>query len=291
MDLEKLLTINLIHENFEQIAEKLLCGTELIIAGSSFSIAEIEFYVYDESHPDIFTHCNKHQRPHLRWYFHRASDGEHSYKGGTFKGLDITCGHGQTYGGILIRSIIDNSNKTVIDGPCKVVNKILDLTGSTDIKNLVIDKMKNNVSIFSEILHLKTKEVSSHHIFRSPRIGLTLKKSDHLELRKQYIAKLYRFTTHPSKISKGKKMTYLVSVNQNSDNITISEFGCKQSQIDNDRQLIEKIKASPIDFSKYMGIDLDDSKRVELLFSQTDNFNIGNQSVTPKIKITLKKLK
>jgi hypothetical protein len=59
---------------------------------------------------DEYTHCNDDQLKYGYWYFHKFPNG--SYKGGTFKGLDITLGNNKDkYCGILIRSIYDIENK------------------------------------------------------------------------------------------------------------------------------------------------------------------------------------
>jgi len=54
-----------------------------------FRLVEIEFYLKGGKHNDIFTHCNKDQLSCGEWYFHKQKEG---YKGGSYKGLDITFG-------------------------------------------------------------------------------------------------------------------------------------------------------------------------------------------------------
>jgi len=288
MDLFQLLASDNIHEKFDQLAHQIINNSELVINNISFDIIEIEFYIYDDKHPDIFAHRNKYQKSSMKWYFHRTSDGEHSYRSGTFKGLDITCGSQKTYGGILIRSIKETTTGKITEGPCRVVNKILELTNCQDIKELVCEKMNNNINVDNPVLFLKQKQPSANSsqlLFRSPRIGITLKKKDNIDLRKQYISKLYRYLVSPSKITKGKKMSYFTSLITNEDHITMGEFGCKKQQIDSDRQLIEKMKTTIIDYQNYVGIDLNDIQRLDLLFSTQQPVNII------KKKIQLKNLK
>ena len=77
----------------------------LVVAGKhEYRILEIEFYQFIEKlHPDTFTHCDDMQRECGKWYFHRSGK---SFRGGTYKGLDISFGRGkQGYGGVLLRSI------------------------------------------------------------------------------------------------------------------------------------------------------------------------------------------
>ncbi|KXS19038.1 hypothetical protein M427DRAFT_181607 [Gonapodya prolifera JEL478] len=91
-----------------------------------FRLAELEFYLHREpDHPDPFSHRHPDQRSRGRWYFHKLGG---SYRGGTWKGLDITFGGRQgstesgsdgsdgaggtkeedgndTFGGLLIRAL------------------------------------------------------------------------------------------------------------------------------------------------------------------------------------------
>ncbi|KAJ3085695.1 hypothetical protein HK102_013922 [Quaeritorhiza haematococci] len=55
-----------------------------------YRLSEIEFYFYDKCHhPDPFTHKQPQQLTRAQWYFHKQGN---SYRGGTWKGLDITFG-------------------------------------------------------------------------------------------------------------------------------------------------------------------------------------------------------
>jgi len=61
------------------------------------------------------------------WYFHRKGG---TYKSGSFKGMDLACGDkaGNVFAGLLLRAVIDPLDK-LIEGPCLVVDKILELNG------------------------------------------------------------------------------------------------------------------------------------------------------------------
>ena len=122
-------------QQFFHLSNMLLNSSKLIINNTVCLIREVEIY-YNESqkhpsrsytHPDPFVHCDKEQLTNGMWYFHRQNGGK--YKGGSFKGLDITIGcnkRTKTYGGVLIRSIQIGS--LVVEGSCNIVNKILHKT-------------------------------------------------------------------------------------------------------------------------------------------------------------------
>ena len=84
-----------------------LQGFELYINGKLHTILEVELYITSESHPDPFTHCNEVQKVCGMWYFHRSGTGggKTGYRGGSFKGLDISIGGEGRTGGVLIRTI------------------------------------------------------------------------------------------------------------------------------------------------------------------------------------------
>lgn len=89
--------------NFDTMANLLLNKSILVINNTEWRISEIEFYYHSNIHPDNYTHKDENQKRNGEWYFHRQNGK--SYKGGTYKGLDISCGNENNYGGILLRSI------------------------------------------------------------------------------------------------------------------------------------------------------------------------------------------
>lgn len=113
-------------ELFEKIAKAVLNHTVLEVrpSGSSpfqndverhFRIAEIEFYWNDYGeHKDTFTHCSDVQKTTGNWYFNKIGPTYKagSYKGGTWKGVDVSIGKGEDVaaGSFLLRSLI----------PCKL---------------------------------------------------------------------------------------------------------------------------------------------------------------------------
>ena len=268
---------------FYPISQLLLSKVSLVVNSIRFRLIEIEFYLYNNKHTDIFAHKFNCQKMNLHWYFHRSSEKEHSYKGGTFKGLDLTCGSDDSYGGILIRSIMDLSNNKIIEGPCKIVEKILEITKCISIKDLVLNKMNNDISVHHPLLCLKDDQHSLQDIFRSPRIGLTLKKSDNIELRRHYICQPYRFLIFPSSIKKGKKMILYIAINEKSTHIINQYFNYNQQQIDSINKIIDCLRNTTLDQSKFT--DLTDDQRLQIFFNQSHSQFAGIK----KIKIQLKK--
>src|SRR4051812_13847249 len=97
---------------FATIARRLLCGTRFMVGEEPHRFTEIEFYYYGGPHLDVFTHKDPIQKGNGLWYFHRTRG---VYRGGSFKGIDLTFGGPDAFGGILIRGI-ETSDGTLIDG-------------------------------------------------------------------------------------------------------------------------------------------------------------------------------
>lgn len=117
---------------FHHAARQLLLHTELLVAGLPCRLQEIEFYWFATQHPDPFCHCHPLQRLHGRWYFHRVGS---AYRGGSFKGLDLTFSDGQGYGGILLRGLL-LPDGSVISGPSRLVDFLLEATGFPNVAQL-----------------------------------------------------------------------------------------------------------------------------------------------------------
>jgi hypothetical protein len=176
-------------------------------------IIEIELYM----DPDPYNHRDPDQLTYNCWYFHRQNGG--NYKSGTYKGVDVTFGNSTTHNGILIRSILNLSNNDIIEGPCKVVNFILEQTLCSSINELV-SKSSNqppSISDTSFPLHLINQITNTNNIiYSSPRVGLTLNKCDNgNDLKYSYIFKPLRFTCFPNKINKYKSLMILEYLKSN----------------------------------------------------------------------------
>jgi 3-methyladenine DNA glycosylase Mpg len=187
------------------MADLFLNRVTLFIAGASHRLIEIEIYYRGGHHWDDFTHADPIQTNFGIWYFHRTG-GE--YRGGTYKGLDISIGEEDAHGGVLIRGVERLSPPAaLLDGPCVAVDHILALNKSPSIKELV-SRFDLRIDAPEEPgtspLYIALDEGSrGKEIYESPRVGLTLKRGD-IRSRQRFIARGYRFLTEPALTRKGK---------------------------------------------------------------------------------------
>ena len=193
---------------FRAIAELLLGRATLHAAGRPHRFTELEMYWSGFQHVDPFTHGDPLQQQRGAWYFHRSGQ---SYRGGTYKGLDIALGCPGAYGGILVRGIerLDGT-PLLVDGPCVVVDHLLAVAASGSIDELVAELGRRGaVAIDSpdgrSPLHvtLDAEPGRAVAVYATPRIGLTLRKGS-TAARRRYLARPYRFLSEPAKIRKGR---------------------------------------------------------------------------------------
>src|SRR6187200_1023890 len=117
---------------FAGIAAALLNRTRWVIAGRPHRLTECEFYYRGPAHDDPFTHGDPVQVHAGRWYFHKTAG---VYRGGSFKGVDITFGDGTARGGILIRGL-ELPDGAMIDGPSLLVDHVLTRCGAASVAAL-----------------------------------------------------------------------------------------------------------------------------------------------------------
>lgn len=186
---------------FREIAKRLLGQTEFVVSGQSHRLREIEFYYTGEAHPDPFTHGDPLQKTQARWYFHRD---EGAYRGGSFKGLDITFGPTTDFGGILIRTI-SAPDGTVVNGCSLCVDHMLRTSQFGAVKDLDEKIGDREVNDPTAPLFLRTlKEPYEDEIYETARVGLTLKRVRSHPSMPEYIMRRYRFLNAPQAIKKGK---------------------------------------------------------------------------------------
>ncbi|NJM09867.1 MAG: hypothetical protein HC883_02960, partial [Bdellovibrionaceae bacterium] len=192
---------------FHEVADVLLNYSILKIKDQDYRICEIEFYVRSESHQDPYTHCHPEQLQFGGWYFHRTSQAPNAtYKGGNYKGVDLTLGDGENFAGVLIRRIECVASGHQFDGPSLVVDEILRLYGVETISNLM--------ALDHEPMQLVHCENSlSRQFFMSPRVGLNAKLDQPTESFIHYMFMLFRYATGPRKTRKGKALLFLYQAN------------------------------------------------------------------------------
>jgi 3-methyladenine DNA glycosylase Mpg len=204
---------------FGAMANRLLKGSVLVVGSKHrFLISEIEFYLKSRAHDDPFTHGVDEQQRSCRWYFHRQG---HSYRGGTYKGLDVTFGNDNAAGGILIRSVLPidarslsvaQQRKSLIQGPCCVVNRILELLDVDSVQALVDTVLGGNVARVDDVesqLRIETRRADDDHfdVVRSARVGLNLtKRNVPLATQLDYVMRRYRYATFTRALAKGRAL-------------------------------------------------------------------------------------
>jgi len=181
-----------------------LLNRSLLVAGSTFHrIVEVEVYYSSPEHPDPFAHCFPIQREFGRWYFHRVGP---SYRGGSYKGLDVTFGDGEACTGILIRTL-QRSDGTIVNGPSLVVDSLLHLTAKCSVQTL--DRAIADRSAWSSLspLRLVLSENRVDPLVRTARVGLSMKRFANQPTANDYLERRYRFLTEPGLVKKGKPQT------------------------------------------------------------------------------------
>lgn len=182
----------------------LLNKTSLQVGDEVVRIVEVEIY----QDPDPYIHGCPEQYTNSCWYFHKISKNglPSGFKGGTYKGLDLTCGDANKAAGALIRSIFTSNG--IIEGPCKVVNFILEKTNSSSIEELVSKSQKyppecNDPEFPLRLISTLNQDI----VYSSPRVGLSYSEN---KLRQTYLMMSLRFTTTPMLLKK-QKCTLVIS--------------------------------------------------------------------------------
>jgi hypothetical protein len=186
---------------FLAIVERLFNRCDFVVNGSIYRFAELEAYYHAPGHLDYFSHRQPITRENGRWYFHRTGS---QYRGGSFKGLDLTFGDGTAYFGILIRSIIDPSG-TIIDGPSLTVDHVLARTRAKNVPEL--DGIIGGRKVWDASSPLAIRESSktrSSPVYQCSRVGMSLKRAIGKREALSFVARPYRFLMEPLRISKGK---------------------------------------------------------------------------------------
>jgi hypothetical protein len=238
---------------FQRIAHPILTATRLEVAGEPFRLTEVEFYYFNPAHPDPFSHRQPITLECGRWYFHRSGD---SYRGGSFKGLDLTFGDGSSYSGMLIRSLASEAD-VLIDGPSLCVDHLLKKTKAADVAELDRRVAGRLAWEPGNPLRLVPVEASDEtRIFQSARVGLSLKRATDQPNMPRFVLRPYRFLSEPRRISKGKPHLVLALHTQGFDPTAIQEItGCPRITVT--RYIAAYEAGRDIrTFQPYFGVDL-----------------------------------
>lgn len=192
-------------EWFAEISDLLLNKTEFVVAGIPHRFTEIEYYYFGGEHKDPFAHCDPLQQTTAKWYFHRESG---SYRGGSFKGLDISFGSEGMFGGILIRTIEDPDGNE-INGCSLCVDHLLKTTGHAKVADLDGEVAERLIWDESSPIHIRHNDaLTAKEIIPTARVGLTLKRMGKHPDMPAFIMRNYRYLTIPE-IKKGKVHTII----------------------------------------------------------------------------------
>jgi hypothetical protein len=185
---------------FARIADVILNRTRWVIGGRPHRITECEFYLRDAAHYDPFTHGDPVQVHSGRWYFHKTAG---AYRGGSFKGADVTFGDGKSQGGMLIRGV-EVPEGTLIDGPSLLVDHVLRLCKSNSVAELDGRIGTRPAWDSSSPMYFEETESYAKGILACARVGLSLRRAWPGTTMPSYLTRPYRFLTEPTRIAKGK---------------------------------------------------------------------------------------
>jgi len=248
------------------IAEILLNRVDLVVNGSPYRFAELEAYYHGPGHLDLFAHRDPVQLENGRWYFHRSGG---TYRGGSFKGLDLTFGDGTAHFGILIRTVIA-ADGTVLDGPCVTVDHLLEQTRARDVATLDSAIAGRKLWDTTSPLFLRESDLPrTAPVYRCSRVGLSLKKATGKPDAPRFVGSRYRFLTEPRAISKGKPHLVLSLHRQGQSPDEITKLtGCPKTTVERYIKDFESGKTTAA-FDGYIGKGLSTSELCKLLGTWT----------------------
>lgn len=187
---------------FAAIAERLLNRTALVVAGVPHRLTEVEVYYHGPGHEDPFAHRDPVQVHPGRWYFHRTAG---VYRGGSFKGLDLSFGGGAAYAGVLFRGLVAADGHRV-DGPSLLVDRLLMLTGCRTVAEL--DRTIGERLAWDESAPVTLADDAPRRteVLRTARVGLALRRFQprSADPAMRFIFRRYRHLTDPRQTAKGK---------------------------------------------------------------------------------------
>ena len=181
--LDKRINSLLTKASYQEVASFLLNEATLRIGQYNYRLLEVEYYDIE----DPYTHQDAIQYTPARWYFHR--------KGGSYKGLDVTCQHGS----FLLRAVKNLETSEIIEGPSLLVDLILRGTGINNVntlRDMYIHPGQKNSNL--RLLGMAKRE---DPILTCRRIGLR-----HQDERNKFWQARLRSLVSPELLKKGRKL-------------------------------------------------------------------------------------
>lgn len=175
---------------FARIAAKLLAHYRLVAGPEFLRLTQIEFYYRSGDHPDPFVHGHPLQHRSAHWYFHRVGAG---YRGGSFKGLDLTFGSRDAPGGILLRAAETRYGQQIL-GPSKLVDFLLEAAGYRSVRDfdaVIADRRADDPT--NPLRLVWQRRAEPVRLQRKRRVGLSLKRATPNSPHAEFITRLYGF--------------------------------------------------------------------------------------------------
>jgi len=187
---------------FAAIAETLLTRVRLVVGGVTHRLVEVEAYDHSPGHPDPFAHRHPVQLTPGAWYFHRVGTG---YRGGNYKGVDLSFGGGEAYSGVLFRGL-ERADGTRVDGPSKLVDHLLAAAGFATVADLDRAVAGRPAWDRTNPVALVDAPPDAREIVATARVGLSVKThtTDTAGVALDYLFRPYRYLTDPRRTRTGK---------------------------------------------------------------------------------------
>lgn len=239
---------------FADLADRLINQCRLLVAGQPHRLAEVEFYYHAPEHTDTFAHRDPIQETRGRWYFHKTKG---VYRGGSFKGFDLTFGEPEAHGGILIRTL-EKPDGTLVDGPSLSVDHLLATTKCAAVS--VLDGRIAGRSVWDDTNPLHLQEASPGDrkpLLATARVGLTLKKAGKdPTIPTRFVVRRYRFVSEPRRLKKGK-IHIVLGLHQDGKSIAdiVAASGCPRKTVERYVADFEQGRAEA-SFDPFLGTDL-----------------------------------
>ncbi len=244
---------------FTAVADVLLNRAELVAVGAPLRVAEVEFYLKSADHPDPFAHAHAVQRHWGKWYFHRSGG---SYRGGSFKGLDLALGAESAAVGVLLRAVV-TPDGAIIDGPSRLVDYLLQLTGTATAAEL--DAQLPDAFDTTLPVHFRAAPDRRAAVLATARVGLSLKRATAHPAMPRFVGLRYRFLTEPRRIHPGRPQLVTALHRDGMGAKEIRErTGTAAGAIARYAAAFEEGGAEH-DFVRYAGVDLTPVERCRLL--------------------------